>query len=178
MRQPLPAYRLAEATGLLARTPRLLAAWFTDLDAVWLDCDEGQGTWSPRVVLGHLVVGERTDWMERVRHILAHGAAVAFSAFDREAQFREPARPLVELLAVFAELRARNLAELVALQLQEADLARPGLHPALGPVTLGNHLATWVAHDLTHITQIARTMAKRYQHDVGPWREYLRVVRD
>lgn len=173
-----PVYTLREATALLARTPRLLDAWLRDLPEVWLVCDEGPGTWNARAVVGHLIVGEETDWLPRVRHLLAHGSARTFPPFDREAQHRRPVRPMPELLDEFAALRTRSLDELASLELAAPDLERLGRHPEFGEVTLGQHLATWVAHDLTHVAQIARAMAKRYATDVGPWRAYLRIVRD
>ncbi len=170
-------FAIDEAAALLRRTPRQLDAWLRDLPAAWLDADEGPGTWRPRDVVGHLIAGERTDWMSRVHHLLRHGDVVPFAPFDREAQFQWPVRELGALLDEFAALRTQNVDALLALGLTAADLDRTGRHPAFGIVTLGQHLATWVAHDLTHVTQIARVMAKRYHDDVGPWREYLRVVR-
>lgn len=181
LRHPPPmsaTFVLSEARALLARTPRLLDAWLRDLPPAWLACDEGPDTWSPEAIVGHLIVGERTDWMTRVRHLLEHGDAAPFAPFDRLAQFRLPPAPLAERLDAFAALRAENLAALDALGLGEADLDRRGRHPDFGPVTLRQLLATWVAHDLTHVTQIARVMAGRCAGDVGPWRAYLRVVRD
>jgi hypothetical protein len=115
--------------------------------------------------------------MPRVRRILEHGDTLAFDPFDRDAQFTESAgRPLDLLLDEFRTLRAQNLADLAALELSDADLDRPGLHPALGHVTLRQLLATWVAHDLDHVMQIARVMARQYADEVGPWRAYLRIV--
>jgi hypothetical protein len=172
------AFRLDEAGALLARTPQLLSASLRDLPAAWLTCDEGPGTWSAETILGHLIAGEKTDWMTRVRHLLEHGESVPFTPFDRLTQFRMPPAPIGERLDTFAALRAENLRALDALGLTEADLERRGLHPDFGPVTLRQLLATWVAHDLTHLTQIARAMAGRYGEAVGPWRAYLRVVRD
>jgi hypothetical protein len=169
-------FRLDEAIPLLRRTPAVLDALLRDLPEAWLQADEGPDTWNPEIVVGHLVHGERTDWMPRVRHILAHGDAAPFPPFDRFAQLREPARPLPELLATFATLRAEGLDELTGLALSQRDLARPGLHPALGEVTLGQLLATWVVHDLTHLYQVERVMARRYTDSVGPWRQYLRIV--
>jgi hypothetical protein len=172
------AFDLREARALLARTPPLLDAWLRDLPAAWLCCDEGPETWNAIDVVGHLIHGERTDWIPRARHLLAHGDAVSFPPFDRFAQQRETPRPLDAMLDEFARLRGRSLGELDGLRLGAADLDRRGCHPEFGPVTLRQHLATWVAHDLTHVTQIARVMAKRCAADVGPWRAYLRVVRD
>lgn len=170
-------FELGEGRALLANTPLLLDGWLRGLPEPWLRCDEGPGTWDAMAVLGHLIEGERSDWIPRVRWLLAHGAARAFPPFDREAQFARPPRPVVALLDEFAAARTQSLREFDALGLEPTDLARQGRHPAFGVVTLGQHLATWVAHDLTHITQIARVMARRLAVAVGPWQEYLRVVR-
>lgn len=170
-------FDLGEATALLARTPALLDAWLRGLPSAWLRCDEGPDTWSATVVLGHLIEGERHDWIPRVQHVLAHGESVAFPPFDRFAQLRQRERTVPELLDEFAGLRAASLRSLAA-SVTPADLPRRGRHPEFGVVTLQQHLATWVAHDLTHVTQIARVMARRYATEVGPWRAYLRVVRE
>lgn len=171
-------FRLAEAVALLARTPGTLSAWLLGLPETWTRATEGEGTWSPYDVIGHLIHGERTDWIPRARHILA-GDPRPFETFDRTAMFQESeGRTLTELLATFAELRRENLEALVALNLADADLDRRGLHPQLGEVTLGQLLATWVVHDLDHVTQIARTLAKVYSAATGPWIEYLSVLRD
>jgi hypothetical protein len=139
--------------------------------------NEGPETWSPFDVVGHLIHGERTDWMQRVRIILDAGETRPFDPFDRFAQFRESqGRSLTDLLDEFGALRAENLRRLAQLELTGEDLDRRGLHPALGPVTMRELLATWVAHDLGHIAQITRVMAKRHADDVGPWREYLPVL--
>ncbi|MFO1077480.1 MAG: DinB family protein [Planctomycetota bacterium] len=174
---PADGFDLGEGRALLANTPALLTGWLTGLPEPWLAVDEGPGTWNAYAVLGHLVEGERNDWIPRVRWLLAHGTAAAFPPFDREAQFARAPRPMAQLLAEFAAVRAQNLAALDAFAFTPDDLARQGRHPAFGVVTLGQHLATWVAHDLTHVTQIARVMARRLAAAVGPWREYLRVVR-
>lgn len=173
---PQAPFRLDEAVALLERTPRVLDALLRGLPDAWLDADEGEGTWSPRIVVGHLIHGERTDWIPRARHLLAHGASVPFEPFDRFAQLRAAPRPLPELLDEFAALRREGLAALAALRLGPADVARPGRHPALGAVTLGELLATWVVHDLTHLFQIERAMARRWTHAVGPWSAYLRIL--
>jgi hypothetical protein len=171
------AFSLSESIALLARTPRLLDAWLRGLPDGWLDANEGGETWSPRVVVGHLIHGELTDWMPRLRRILEHGDRLAFDPYDRFAQFRESAGESCEaLLDEFATLRAENLRQLEALGLADTDLDRPGLHPSLGTVTLRMLLATWVAHDLDHVIQIARVMANQYADEVGPWRQYLRVI--
>jgi hypothetical protein len=128
--------------------------------------------------VGHLIHGERTDWIPRLRHIMASEAG-PFAPFDRTAQFTDSrGKSLGELLATFSELRRQSLAELATLELSSEDLRRPGLHPDLGEVTLGALLATWVVHDLDHVAQIARTMAKAYAEEVGPWSAYLSILRD
>jgi hypothetical protein len=130
-------------------------------------------------VVGHLIHGERTDWIPRVRHLLAHGEAVPFPTFDRFAQVEASrGKTLSALLDEFRVVRAESLAALAALRLTPADLARTGRHPAFGVVTLGQHLSTWVVHDLDHMAQIARVTARQYADAVGPWQEYLRIVRD
>jgi len=173
-RRPLS---IPEASALLARTPPLLDAWLRGLPESWLVAHEGGETWSPIDVLGHLIHGEQTDWMPRVRRILEHGDTLAFEKFDRFAQFREFAGwPVPRLLDEFARLRTENLRDLNSLSLDDAALDRPGLHPELGPVTMRALIATWVAHDLDHVVQVARVMAKQYSDEVGPWRAYLRVI--
>lgn len=168
---------LGDAVAILERTPAVLDAMLRGLPEGWLQAHEGGDTWSPFDVLGHLIHGERTDWLARIRIILEHGGARAFDVFDRFAQFEESkGKSLPRLLDEFAALRAENLRQLAALSLSPADLQRRGTHPSLGPVTLGNLLATWVAHDCDHITQIARVIACQYTEEVGPWRAYLRVI--
>jgi hypothetical protein len=168
---------IAEAAALLARTPGMLDAWLRGLPECWIVAHEGRDTWSPIDIVGHLIHGERADWMPRVRWILDRGDSMAFEPFDRLAQFRESAgRSLPDLLDEFARLRQASLRELAALQVDETALDRPGMHPSLGAVTLRQLLATWVAHDLDHVTQVARVMATQYADEVGPWRAYLRVI--
>ena len=169
-------FEFTHGPALLRRTPALLDAWLRELSDAWLASDEGPGTWNPVVVLGHLIEGELHDWLPRTCHILLHGERVAFAPFDRFAQLRAAPRPIAQLLDEFHLLRQRSLTELAALNLSPADLDRRGQHPEFGVVTLGQHLATWVAHDLTHVVQIARAMANRYRSAVGPWRAYLRVL--
>ncbi len=172
----LAAFRLDEGVPLLERTPRVVDALLRGVPAVWLDADEGAGTWSPRVVVGHLIHGEKSDWIPRARHLLEHAESVPFEPFDRFAQLRAPPQAIEALLDEFAQRRGESLAALAALSLAPADLDRRGLHPALGTVTLGQLLATWVAHDLNHLVQIERTLAKRWKSAVGPWSQYLRVM--
>ena len=171
------AFAVGDAVLLLARTPEALDALLRGLPEDWTTANEGGESWSPFDVLGHLIHGERTDWMPRARLILSEGDSRPFEPFDRFAQLTASAgKRLSELLDEFARLRAVNLHELVSLELTEADLDRPGRHPALGPVTLRALLATWVAHDLDHVVQISRVLATQYADAVGPWRAYLRVI--
>jgi hypothetical protein len=170
-------FELSTALPLLARTPVVLDGLLRDLPAGWASATEGPDTWSPFDVLGHLIQGERTDWIPRVEHLLAHGEAVAFRPFDRFAQFETSrGKDLPELLDTFRALRASSIGRLRALGLTPTDLGRTGRHPELGTVTLGQHLATWVAHDLDHVVQVARVMGRQYTEAVGPWRRYLRIL--
>jgi len=170
-------FRFEEALPVLRRTPASVRTLLQDLPPHWVDATEGAGTWSPFDVVGHLIHGERTDWVPRVEHMLAHGDAVPFPPFDREAMFAaSKGRTLAALLDAFDEARRDSLARLDALHLTDADLGRPGRHPEFGVVTLGQHLATWVAHDLGHVSQIVRTMARQYSDAVGPWRAYLSIL--
>jgi hypothetical protein len=169
---------LEDIVAVLQRGPATVAALLMGLSDKWIRVTEGENTWSPYDVIGHLIHGERTDWMVRVRHILSDETQ-PFESFDRSAQFRESERKnLPELLATFAELRRENVAALIALSLTESDMDRTGHHPEFGKVTLGQLLATWVVHDLDHIAQIARTMAKACAREVGPWQAYLSILHD
>jgi hypothetical protein len=169
---------MQDTIALLARTPAALDALLRDLPEAWTSRDEGAGTWSAFDVLGHLIHGERTDWLPRAKMILQFGETRAFEPFDRWGQVRESAgKSLAQLLDEFARLRSQGLAELRAMNLQPADLERRGLHPALGGVTLSQLLATWAVHDLTHLHQISRVMAHQYGAAVGPWHAYLGVLK-
>ncbi len=168
-----------EAVEVLARTPALLDTWLVGLSEPWLDTREGEGTYSPLDVVAHLVHNEETDWMTRLEIVLQHGEGQPFAPFDREG-FRErfAGWPLERLLPRFSSARRENLDRLVELRLKPVDLNRTGMHPALGRVTVRQLLAGWVVHDLTHLAQVARVMAKRYTDAVGPWREYMGVLGD
>jgi hypothetical protein len=171
-------FRFDEALPVLRRTPQTVTVLLQDLPPSWTNATEGPGTWSPFDVVGHLIHGERADWIPRVEHVLRHGDAVSFPPFDREAMFQaSKGQSLPELLRTFADLRAASLSRLDALALTDADLERRGRHPEFGPVTLRQHLSTWVAHDLGHIAQIVRVMACQYRDAVGPWRTYLSLLR-
>jgi DinB family protein len=167
----------AAGIAVLERTPRTLRAMLEGLPAEWTDATEGPETWSPYVIVGHLIHGERTDWIPRAQMIVAQGAARRFMPYDRFAQFHESqGKSLTDLLDEFARLRAENLATLTAWQLTDAQLDLTGEHPEFGAVTLRQLLATWVTHDLGHIAQTARVMAKQYREAIGPWRAYLPIV--
>jgi len=168
---------LEECLQVLDRTPATLNALLRDLPQVWTGASEGPGTWSPYDVLGHLIHGEQTDWFPRLKIILQHGPAKTFDPYDREAQFRvSEIKSVNQLLDEFISLRQENLSQLRSLNLQPDDLNRTGTHPVFGSVTLHQLLATWAAHDLAHILQISRVMAKRYRQEVGPWAQYLSVM--
>lgn len=170
-------FDLADGMAVLERTPHTLRALLQGLPPAWTDATEGPETWSPYVVVGHLVNGERTNWIPRAQVILAQGDDRRFPPFDRLAQFRDSeGKSLTDLLDEFAELRARNLATLAGWELTDAQYALQGEHPEFGPVTLRQLLATWVAHDLAHLGQTVRVMAKQYREAVGPWRAYLRIM--
>jgi hypothetical protein len=170
-------FNLADSIAVLERTPATLRSLLLGLPSEWIDGNEGPDTWSPYVVVGHLNHGERTDWIPRARIILAQGAERVFTRFDRFAQLEESRGKSLEiLLDELAELRAKNLDTLRGWNLNEEHLALEGEHPELGTVTLRQLLATWTGHDLGHIAQIARVMAKQYRDAVGPWRQYLPVM--
>lgn len=170
-------FDLQQAADVLARTPATLDAWLRGLPAPWTSCDEGDGTFSAFDVVGHLVHGERTDWMPRLERILAEGESRAFEPFDRFAQkSASRGKDLAHLLDDFAHLRAANLDRLRALGIDDAQLDLRGLHPDFGPVSVRQLLSTWVVHDLGHLAQIARVMARRYSAEVGPWQAYLPVL--
>ena len=175
-------FSLADSVAILSRTPATLDALLRGLPDTWIRGNEGrtnQGkdTWSPFDIVGHLIVGERTDWMPRARMILADGEARAFHPFDRFAQERESqGKSLDQLLDEFARLRKENIAALQGLNLRPQDFTRRGKHPELGIVTLSQLLATWTVHDLTHLHQISRVMAHQHRDAVGPWSAYLGVL--
>jgi len=170
-------FQLEDALSILSRTPAALDAMVRGLPEPWLHANEGPETWSPFDVVGHLVAGERTDWVTRLRLILEDGDKHPFEPFNRTAMFEESkGKTIAELLDTFATLRAQNLETVRALQLEPADFARRGMHPSLGSVTLEQLLATWVTHDMTHMVQISRVIAKQFKDEVGPWREYIGVL--
>lgn len=170
-------YDLAKSIDILNRTPAVLRQILQGLDTDWLLNNEGPETFSPFDVLGHLVHGEKTDWTARIKLILEQGSTKAFEKFDRFAMYEESrGKTIHELLEEFEELRKENIVWLKSLSLTATDLNKKGLHPVLGEVTLENLLATWVVHDLTHIAQISRVMAKQYKEAIGPWAEFFRIL--
>ncbi len=170
-------FAFEDAIPVLSRTPAVLRSLLADLPESWIRATESPDTWSPFDIVGHLIHGERTDWIVRTEILLAHGETQPFTPFDRFAQFEASrGKTLSELLDTFAGLRAANLIRLESLGLTSDDLHRRGRHPELGSCTLGELLATWVAHDLSHIAQIARVMGRQYTAAVGPWRAYLPML--
>lgn len=170
-------YRLPDATAVLSRTPATLRALLDGLPAAWLNSRESPAAWSPLEVVGHLVLAEEKLWIPRARRILEFGEEAVFEAFDRDAHLDRTQRASVEeVLAHFEEARRGSLDTLSTMMLDQSSLARRGRHPSFGPVTLNQLLAAWVAHDLTHIRQIVRTMAREYREAVGPWARYLEVM--
>jgi hypothetical protein len=173
---PAMEFDLAAATAILERTPPTLRALLHGLPDAWTSPNEGPDTWSPYDIVGHLIHGERTDWIPRARIILDR-TGQPFERFDRFAQFRESrGKTLAQLLDEFDSARTRNLETLREWRLTDAELDLPGTHPELGAVTLRQLLATWAAHDLNHLHQMARVMAVQYRDAVGPWRQYLGVM--
>ncbi|TWT01445.1 DinB family protein [Planomicrobium sp. CPCC 101079] len=170
-------FKLEEAIEILERTPASLEALLSGLSPGWLRSNEGQGTWNPSQVIGHLIEGEKNDWVPRLEMILQEGETNPFPPFDRFAHLNEnPEKPVEEKLSEFKKLRQESIDKLKHLVSSESQFELTGLHPEFGPVKLRELLSTWVVHDLTHSSQIARAMAERYREDVGPWKAYLGIL--
>ena len=170
-------YDLDQSIQVLEKTPDVLRAMLSGLDEDWVHNNEGGNSWSPFIVLGHLVHGEKTDWIVRTRIILEQGKNRMFEPFDRFAQLRDgKGKSTKDLLKEFEKLRKKNIKTLKSFDITPDQYELTGIHPELGKVTLFNLLATWVAHDLGHIAQIARVMAKQYRGEVGPWQEYIPIL--
>ena len=170
-------YSIDKAIEILEQTPKTLTTFLENLSDEWVLSDEGENTWSAFDVVGHLVHGEKTDWIPRLNIVLSSDDCKTFEPFDRFAQFEDSkGKSLLDLLHEFSELRRQNLKHLKTIPLTKADFNLKAIHPELGEVTLKNLLATWVAHDLGHIAQIARVMAKQYKTEVGPWLAYIPIL--
>ncbi|WBL44229.1 DinB family protein [Algoriphagus halophytocola] len=171
-------FKLSQSIEILERTPYVIESYLSALSNDWIKNDEGEGTWSPYVILGHLVYGEKKDWMLRIKTIMVDSERKAFEPFDRFAQLQEDQnRPIGLMVQEFKELRKENLEDLISLEIQQHHLSRKGIHPAFGEVTLQQLIATWAVHDLGHIAQISRVMAKQYSKEVGPWFDYLSILK-
>lgn len=170
-------FSLDKSYEILERTPTVLRTLLSNLSDDWIMNNEGPETFSPYDVVGHLIHAEKTDWRDRAIMILEHGEEKSFVPFDRFAQFEESkGKSLATLLDEFGKRRGANLTWLKSLQLIENDFDKKGSHPSLGQVTLRQLLSTWVIHDLTHIAQVTRVMAKQYKSEIGPWIEFFRIM--
>jgi hypothetical protein len=170
-------YSKEQAIEILERTPSVLKSLLANISDDWVMNNEGPDTFSPYDVVGHLIHGEKTDWVVRAKIILEHGINKPFDPYDRFAQYEESkGKSLQELLDEFEAIRKENMNWLSSVQLTEDDLERKGKHPVLGEVTLRNLLSTWVVHDLTHIAQVTRVMAKQYTEEMGPWPQFFRIL--
>ena len=170
-------FDLNKSYEILERTPSVLKILLSDLDDDWIMNNEGPDTFSPYDVVGHLIQGEKTDWRDRTTMILEYGTKKVFIPFDRFAQFEDSnGKSLPQLLNEFEKLRNESLSWLQSLNLTQTEFDKKGIHPELGEVTLKQLLSTWVIHDLTHIAQITRVMAKQYKEEIGPWVEYFRIL--
>ena len=170
-------YSLERSYEILDRTPTVLQTLLSGLPDDWVMPNEGPETFSPYDVIGHLIHGEKTDWTIRTKMILEFGNTQTFKRYDRFAQYEESkGKSLQQLLSEFANIRKENMGWFKSLNLTENDLDEKGMHPVLGEVSLGNLLATWVVHDLTHLAQITRVMAKQYTSEMGPWPEFFRIL--
>lgn len=172
-------FTLNEGIEILERTPATLEHFLTGLSEGWLECNEGDGTWNAIQVVDHLIEGEKHNWIPRLKMILEEGENAVFPVFDRDSHLNGNASgTLAEKLQEFASLRSRNINVLNELLTHhENSLERKGVHPAFGNVTARELISTWVVHDLTHLSQIVRVFSKRYAKDVGPWQEYLGVLK-
>ena len=168
---------LQQSIDILKRTPYVVESLLLHLPEHLIRANEGPETWSPYDVVGHFIICEKTDWMPRMKIILSDAREKVFGPFDRFAQFNEDqTRPLAVLVDEFKKLRAQNLEEVKAMHIGDEQLSMTALHPALGPVTLSQLIASWTAHDLGHIAQISRVLAKQYKDEVGPWKAYLSIL--
>ena len=171
-------YSIPKSIEILSRTPATLIQMLDGISEDWTSNNEGENTWSAYVIIGHLIHGERTDWLPRAELILSDNKEKNFTPFDMFAQFEESkGKSLKQLLMGFKEIRSINVEKLLKLNISENDLSRTGIHPEFGEVTLNQLLSCWVVHDLNHISQVSRVMAKQYKSEVGPWIQYLKILR-
>ena len=170
-------FTVNQGLEVLEQTPETLLSMLGHLSDEWIFSNEGGDSWSPYDIVGHLIHGDKTDWIPRLKIILSDNHDKTFQSFDRFAQFKNSkGKSLVELLNEFKNLRQENLEYLTHLDLNESELNRKGIHPELGPVTASELLACWVTHDLSHLAQISRVMAKQYRTEVGPWTAYIPIL--
>ncbi|CAN5478475.1 hypothetical protein BH10BAC5_BH10BAC5_25920 [soil metagenome] len=171
-------FTIPRSVEILKRTPDTLISMLQSISPEWSSCNEGEGTWSVFDIVGHLIHGEKADWIPRTIMILSENPDKNFELFDRFAQFTDSkGKSLDELLYEFKMLREKNIELLLSMKISDNQLLEKGIHPAFGEVTLSQHLSAWVVHDLEHITQISRVMAKQYKSNVGPWVEYLKILK-
>lgn len=170
-------FELTKALEILSQTPKTLTSMLGGLSDEWINANEGNETWSAFDIIGHLIHGEKTDWIPRMEIILSEQEAKDFKPFDRFAQFKDSqGKNLHQLLDEFCQLRLKNIEQLKSKSFTDNDLKKTGIHPSFGLVTLSQLLSTWVVHDLNHIAQISRVIAKQYKGEVGPWVEYLKIL--
>jgi len=170
-------FDLNKSIEILSRTPYVLETLLSGISDEWLMNNEGENTWSPFDIVGHLIHGEKTDWIIRMEIILSDARDKRFVPFDRTAQFKESeGKNITQLLEEFKTIRKQNIEIVESRKINSNDLTKKGIHPAFGEVTLKELLSAWTAHDLSHIAQIARVMAKQYANEVGPWKEYLPIL--
>ena len=171
-------FELKKSREILEKTPEVLKSLLTGLSKEWIKNNEGKDSWSPYDIVGHLIFGEKTDWMVRIKIILSESENKCFEPFDRFAQLNEdPSRPIDDLLNEFKLLREKNLHELTLLNITQKNYNKTGIHPEFGEVTLKQLISTWAVHDLGHIAQLSRVMAKQYTQEVGPWINYLGILK-
>ena len=175
---PIVPHSVNSLINILERTPKVLKQYLINLDKEWLYNNEGGDSWSPYQIIGHLIYGEKTDWMVRAKTILGNSANKTFEPFDRFAQLEEDQSiPVKHLLKKFKQLRKTNLDELRHLNISDQNYSKKAIHPELGEVNLGQLLSTWVVHDLNHIAQISRVISHQLRDEVGPWKTYLGILK-
>lgn len=171
-------FTIEKSVEILERTPGVLVELLSEIHVDWIDNNEGPETWSPFDIVGHMLHGEKTDWVPRIEIVLSDRGNKVFEPFDRFAMFQESkGKNMGQLLFEFKQARISNLNWLQSKQLQASDLGKTAEHPTLGIVTLRQLIATWAVHDLTHLNQICRVMARQYEYQIGPWVQYINLFR-